>query len=163
MKNTDEMLKALAAYKGPVKKCEAGSVSGAGDLHQWALRRAVGKSGVLDSEELRKERKRIKKLKKKTKLHQRFVSSGAAQHITFQQWLSQRSRSHNQGRTKVGKKHKSDAIVVPGKGDPCPRCGRPTQIREHGVITDKHRRQPFFLPPVVSLHESELPDQADHA
>jgi hypothetical protein len=29
-------------------------------------------------------------------------------------------------------------------GDPCPRCGEPTQIREHAAITEKHLRQPFY-------------------
>jgi rRNA maturation protein Nop10 len=39
---------------------------------------------------------------------------------------------------------KSKYIVIPGKGDPCPRCGRPTQIREHAAITDKYLAQPFY-------------------
>lgn len=38
---------------------------------------------------------------------------------------------------------KDQHVVVPGDGDPCPRCGRPMQIREHKSITEKHRRQPF--------------------
>jgi hypothetical protein len=34
--------------------------------------------------------------------------------------------------------------VVPGSGDPCPRCGKATQIREHKSITDRELRQPFY-------------------
>jgi hypothetical protein len=36
-------------------------------------------------------------------------------------------------------------VVVPGAGIPCPRCRRPTQIREHGQITERHRRQPYYF------------------
>ena len=35
--------------------------------------------------------------------------------------------------------------VIPGNGDPCPRCCQPTQIREHDEITEKHLRQPFYF------------------
>jgi hypothetical protein len=35
-------------------------------------------------------------------------------------------------------------IMIPGDGDPCPRCGVPTQIREHDGIGDKQLRQPFY-------------------
>ena len=42
-----------------------------------------------------------------------------------------------------GKKAKR-YVVVPGMGDPCPRCCRPTQIREHAAITEKHLRQPHY-------------------
>ena len=39
------------------------------------------------------------------------------------------------------KSHKKGPhLVIPGDGDPCPRCGRPMQIREHPQITEKHRR-----------------------
>jgi hypothetical protein len=34
--------------------------------------------------------------------------------------------------------------VVPGRGDPCPRCCQPTEIREHPEITEKHLRQPYY-------------------
>jgi hypothetical protein len=30
--------------------------------------------------------------------------------------------------------------IIPGDGNPCPRCGQPTQIREHKVITERSRR-----------------------
>lgn len=36
------------------------------------------------------------------------------------------------------------AVIIPGAGDPCPRCGQPTEIREHARITDRERRRPFF-------------------
>jgi hypothetical protein len=36
-------------------------------------------------------------------------------------------------------------LVVPGEGDPCPRCCQPTEIREHQEITAKHLRQPFYF------------------
>jgi hypothetical protein len=35
--------------------------------------------------------------------------------------------------------------VIPGDGDPCPRCGVPMQIREHNGVGDKQLRQPFFF------------------
>lgn len=34
--------------------------------------------------------------------------------------------------------------VVPGDGYPCPRCGKPTEIREHTEVTEKHFAQPFY-------------------
>jgi len=34
--------------------------------------------------------------------------------------------------------------IVSEDGVPCPRCGRPTQIREHVEIKPKHRAQPFY-------------------
>ena len=43
----------------------------------------------------------------------------------------------------MGKK-KSGRIVVGENGDPCPRCGKPTEIREHRAITEKELRRPFY-------------------
>jgi hypothetical protein len=34
--------------------------------------------------------------------------------------------------------------IVEGAGIDCPRCGKPTQIREHKQVTDKQLRQPFY-------------------
>lgn len=34
--------------------------------------------------------------------------------------------------------------VISGHGDPCPRCGQPTEIREHITINEKHLNQPFY-------------------
>jgi hypothetical protein len=31
-------------------------------------------------------------------------------------------------------------VVVPGDGDPCPRCGKPMQIREYDGVDEKHVR-----------------------
>jgi hypothetical protein len=42
------------------------------------------------------------------------------------------------------KSKKQSSVVVPGWGDPCPRCCQPTEIREHPAITEKHLRQPFY-------------------
>src|SRR5262245_61634010 len=36
------------------------------------------------------------------------------------------------------------AVVIAGAGDPCPRCGRATQIREHAYIGNRERRRPFY-------------------
>lgn len=41
-------------------------------------------------------------------------------------------------------KKKSKSILLGTNGEPCPRCGLPTEIRGHREITDKHRRQPFY-------------------
>ena len=35
-------------------------------------------------------------------------------------------------------------LVIPGSGDPCPRCGRATEIREHRAITNRELRRPFY-------------------
>lgn len=41
-------------------------------------------------------------------------------------------------------KRRKKCIIIPGPGDPCPRCDRPTQIREHTFVSEKHLRQPFY-------------------
>jgi len=42
------------------------------------------------------------------------------------------------------KKRQHDrAVVVPGDGDPCPRCGMPLQI-QCGDLTEKHLHRPYF-------------------
>jgi hypothetical protein len=35
--------------------------------------------------------------------------------------------------------------IVPGDGDPCTRCGRPMEIREHVSITPRELARPFYL------------------
>jgi hypothetical protein len=35
-------------------------------------------------------------------------------------------------------------VVIPGWGDPCPKCCQPTEIREHTEVTAKHLRQPYY-------------------
>lgn len=34
--------------------------------------------------------------------------------------------------------------VINTLGEPCPRCGGPTEVREHTEITEKHLAQPFY-------------------
>jgi hypothetical protein len=41
------------------------------------------------------------------------------------------------------RKHKS-YVVIDGNGEPCPRCGGPTQIREHEQVTARQLRQPYY-------------------
>ena len=41
-------------------------------------------------------------------------------------------------------KYVSNAVMVPGGGEPCPRCGRPMQIFEHREISKQQRRAPFY-------------------
>jgi hypothetical protein len=36
-------------------------------------------------------------------------------------------------------------IVIPGDGDPCPRCGNPMQIREYAGLNDKEERRPSLM------------------
>jgi hypothetical protein len=35
-------------------------------------------------------------------------------------------------------------IIVGSSGDPCPRCGRATEVREHKFITAKQLRKAFY-------------------
>jgi hypothetical protein len=49
------------------------------------------------------------------------------------------------GSRKSNRRFTSSYVIVPGPGIPCPRCGRPTQIREHRTITERHRRQPYYF------------------
>jgi hypothetical protein len=39
-----------------------------------------------------------------------------------------------------GKRKRKKSIIIPGDGDPCPRCGEPMQIREY----EKQAHQPPF-------------------
>jgi hypothetical protein len=50
-------------------------------------------------------------------------------------------------------------IVIPGDGDPCPRCGMPMQIREPDGIGDRQRCQRFFLHTLALLHEQAVQDK----
>jgi hypothetical protein len=36
-----------------------------------------------------------------------------------------------------GRRKRKKSIVVPGDGDPCPRCGEPMQIREYAGVGEK--------------------------
>ena len=42
------------------------------------------------------------------------------------------------------KRQRNRAVVVPGDGDPCPRCGVPMQIREYSNLTDNDLHRPYF-------------------
>jgi hypothetical protein len=48
------------------------------------------------------------------------------------------------GRALIGKRKRRKSIVIPGDGDPCPRCGDPMQIREYEGVDAKQLGQPFF-------------------
>jgi hypothetical protein len=41
-------------------------------------------------------------------------------------------------------KGQKNRVVVPGDGDPCPRCRQPMRIFEHRQIGRKQRAQPFY-------------------
>jgi len=60
-------------------------------------------------------------------------------------WLNRQepTKPKQQQRYKA-KGRNGKTIIIPGDGDPCPRCGVPTQIREHDGIGDKQQRQPFY-------------------
>jgi hypothetical protein len=40
---------------------------------------------------------------------------------------------------------KRNYVMVSENGPPCPRCGRPMQIREHDRIRAKQLRQPYYF------------------
>jgi hypothetical protein len=42
------------------------------------------------------------------------------------------------------KRNRDRRVVIPGNGDPCPRCGVPMQIREYYEVTKKKLRQSYF-------------------
>jgi hypothetical protein len=42
------------------------------------------------------------------------------------------------------KKKWKNYIVLGDNGELCPRCNKPTQIREHEKITQQHLAQPFY-------------------
>jgi len=42
------------------------------------------------------------------------------------------------------KRGNGKTIVIPGDGDPCPRCGVPMQIREHNAVSEKQLRQSYY-------------------
>jgi hypothetical protein len=44
-----------------------------------------------------------------------------------------------------GKRFRKKSIVIPGDGDPCPRCGNPMQIRGYaGPNEEPERRASFY-------------------
>ncbi len=49
-------------------------------------------------------------------------------------------------RGKHRKRGSKSYVVVPEPGMPCPRCGQPTEIREHAKLTEKHLvKQPYYF------------------
>jgi hypothetical protein len=58
-------------------------------------------------------------------------------------WLNRPQQPTRQQQHKP-KSGNGKAIVIPGDGDACPRCGVPMEIREHNGIGDKQLRQPFY-------------------
>jgi hypothetical protein len=42
------------------------------------------------------------------------------------------------------KRNREPRVVIPGDGDPCPRCGVPMQIREYAEASKEHPDQPYF-------------------
>ena len=42
------------------------------------------------------------------------------------------------------KRGSGKTTVIPGDGDPCPRCGVPMEIREHNGVGDKQVRQSYY-------------------
>jgi hypothetical protein len=39
-----------------------------------------------------------------------------------------------------GKRFRKKSIVIPGEGDPCPRCSNSLQIREYAGLNEKQER-----------------------
>ena len=64
-----------------------------------------------------------------------------------------------EGAAPVSRRH----VVVTGMGDPCPRCGRATEIREHRAITSKGVAAAVLLREVVLLREPALPHHGHRA
>jgi hypothetical protein len=59
--------------------------------------------------------------------------------------LKRKRRAERRAKTKKRKWCGKNTVVVDGAGDPCPRCYRPMQIREHGDVNgQKLAAQPFF-------------------
>ena len=42
------------------------------------------------------------------------------------------------------RQRKKDYVVAGNDGEGCPRCGQPTEIREHAAITEKLLQQPSY-------------------
>jgi len=43
-----------------------------------------------------------------------------------------------------GKRSRKKYVVIPGDGDPCPRCGKPMQIREYAGLEERERHASFY-------------------
>jgi hypothetical protein len=43
-----------------------------------------------------------------------------------------------------GKRSRKKCVVIPGDGDPCPRCNEPMQIREYADLNEKQEYRGAF-------------------
>jgi len=68
-----------------------------------------------------------------------FKRDPAAQRLNRPQRAKPKRQQHQKP-----KSGKGETIVIPGDGDPCPRCGVPMEIHEHNSVGDKQLRQPFY-------------------
>jgi hypothetical protein len=55
--------------------------------------------------------------------------------------MSRKHRARKQQRAQSSRKYK----VVGLDGDPCPRCGQATEIREHTALSDRHLNAPYYF------------------
>jgi hypothetical protein len=60
------------------------------------------------------------------------------------------------------KRKRKKCLVIPGDGDPCPRCGEPMQIREYDSVDEELPSYPFFHP-LVLLHEQHMQNDLGYA
>jgi hypothetical protein len=60
----------------------------------------------------------------------------AAQWLNRPQPAKPTRQQHHKPKSRKGK-----TTVIPGDGDPCPRCGVPMEIHEHNSVGDKQLRQ----------------------
>ena len=64
---------------------------------------------------------------------------------------ARRANQHRGRKRKVARRAREERapaksyVVVGNDGDPCPGCGKPTQIREHPAITEKLLRQRYYF------------------
>jgi hypothetical protein len=73
--------------------------------------------------------------------HSRIRAAGRSRMAIHQRAMGgHRSRGRGQQLGRAMSRH----LVIPGRGDSCPRCGKATQIREHRAITDRELRRPFY-------------------
>lgn len=100
----------------------------AGDLFAWAQNRMTGRSGVAGQ--------RGKDLQAWTRDPANVGRSG--------QQLSNKQKARQRRKIKKREWCGKQTVVIPGDGDPCPRCGRPMEIRERGSVRDNVSRQPFY-------------------
>ena len=65
-----------------------------------------------------------------------FKSDPATQWLNHPQPAKPTRQQHHKPKSGRG-----ETTVIPGDGDPCPRCGVPMEIHEHSSIGDKQLRQ----------------------